>query len=219
MPRSAAMSDPSWREFHAFWFPPGMERDDYDTHRGRFLRWFRGGTTEGMRRFAPLLARARRCELDGWTSTAEGRLALVVLLDQAPRSLFAGTAEAFACDQFALRHAEAALASGDYAALRWPWEKTFILVATSHAEGPDHLARLDRAVALGEEIARACAEAWRPLYDHSARQAAAHREVIARFGRFPHRNAVLGRPSSPEEAAYVATGDFVHLRTPPSAAG
>ena len=48
-----------------------------------------------------------------------------------------------------------------------------------------------------------------------ARQAAAHREVIARFGRFPHRNAVLGRASTPEEAAYVTAGDFVHLRRPP----
>jgi uncharacterized protein (DUF924 family) len=153
--------------------------------------------------------------LDHWAEAPDGLLSLVVLLDQLPRGLFAGTPEAFAYDPLALRHAEAALAGRQYDALRWPWEKTFILVAISHAEGPDHLARMDRAVQLATAIARDCPEPWRALYEHSARQAAAHREVIARFGRFPHRNAVLGRASTPEEAAYVAAGDFVHLRRPP----
>jgi len=204
-----------WRPFHDFWFPAGIEGDDGAAHRARFVAWFTGGMNAGLAEFAPLLDAARAGALDAWADTVAGRLSLVVLLDQGARGLFAGTAEAFACDAAALRHAEAMLGNGQYDALRWPWERTFAVIATGHAEGPDHLARMDRAVALSGEIARSCPAAWRPIYEHSARQAAAHREVIARFGRFPHRNAALGRASTPEEAAYVAAGDFVHLRRPP----
>jgi len=204
-----------WREVHAHWFPPGIAQDDAAAHRARFLRWFGGVADPTLPSFAPLLAAAREGGLGHWRAVPEGRLALILLLDQVPRGLFAGTAEAFACDGLALREAEAALAGGDYAALRSPWEKTFVVVATSHAEGPDHLSRLDRAIRLAEEIARDSPLVWRPLYEHSVRQATSHRAVIARFGRFPHRNAALGRASTPEEAAYAATGDFVHLRPPP----
>jgi uncharacterized protein (DUF924 family) len=204
-----------WRAFHDMWFPPDLPGDDGPAHRARFMRWFGGGANADMAPFGPLLRRALAGELDHWAAAPSGRLALIVLLDQGPRCLHAGGPGAFAGDPLALGHAEAALATGQYAAYRWPWERTFVVVAISHAEGPDHLARMDRAVALAAEIARACPEPWRPLYEHSARQAAGHREVIARFGRYPHRNAALGRPSTAEEDAYIATGDFVHQRRPP----
>jgi uncharacterized protein (DUF924 family) len=207
-----------WRDFHDWWFPPDLPGDDGPAHRARFMRWFGGGATEEMARFAAPLRQALTGELEDWAATPSGRLALIVLLDQGPRGLAAGGPGAFAGDPFALRHAEAALATGQYDALRWPWEKTFVVVATCHAEGPGHLARMDRAVALAERILRDSPEPWRPLYEHSARQAAAHRETIARFGRYPHRNAALGRASTPEEEAYIAAGDFVHQRRPPEVA-
>jgi uncharacterized protein (DUF924 family) len=87
----------------------------------------------------------------------------------------------------------------------------------AHAEGPDHLARLDLVVVLTLELARAVRPDLRPLYTISAGEARAHREVITRFGRFPHRNAVLGRPSCPDERAYLAAGDLVHNRSLPAA--
>jgi uncharacterized protein (DUF924 family) len=203
-----------WRAFHDMWFPAGLPDDDGPAHRARFMRWFGGGATADFAPFRALLAEALAGRLEHWAASPSGRLALIVLLDQGPRCLSTG-AEAYAGDQLALRHAEAALATGQYDALRWPWEKTFVVVATGHPEGPDHLARLDRAVALAAAIARDCPEPWRPLYEHSMRQAAGHREVIARFGRFPHRNAALGRASTPEEEAYLATGELVHRRAPP----
>ncbi len=213
------MSTPEpWREFHDWWFPPDLPGDDGPAHRARFMRWFGGGASAGMAGFAAPLRDALTGQLDHWAATPSGRLALIVLLDQGPRSLCAGGPGAFAGDPLALRHAEAALATGQYAALRWPWERTFVVVATCHAEGPEHLARMDRGIALATEIAAGCPEAWRPLYEHSARQAAAHRGTIARFGRYPHRNAALGRPSTPEEEAYIAAGDFVHQRRPPDVA-
>jgi uncharacterized protein (DUF924 family) len=66
-----------------------------------------------------------------------------------------------------------------------------------------------------ETIALEAPERLRPLYRHSVSQARGHLEVISRFGRFPHRNPILGRVSTPAEAAYLAKGDFVHLRPPP----
>jgi uncharacterized protein (DUF924 family) len=96
------------------------------------------------------------------------------------------------------------------------WEKTFFLMPLGHTEGPDHVERLTRVVAIAEEIARGAPEALKPLYLHSVSQARANLELIARFGRFPHRNGILGRSSTPEEQAYVAKGDFIHHRKPPA---
>ena len=107
--------------------------------------------------------------------------------------------------------------SGQYDALARAWEKTFFVLPLAHAEGPDHRARLERVVAMTETIAAEAPERLRPLYRHSVGQAHGHLDVVARFGRFPHRNPVLGRASTPEEAAYLAEGDFVHLRPPPRA--
>ncbi|HEX5796035.1 MAG TPA: DUF924 family protein [Geminicoccaceae bacterium] len=111
--------------------------------------------------------------------------------------------------------AEEGLRSGHYDALTRPWEKTFFQLPLAHAEGADHLERLQRAVALVEAIALEAPERLRPLYRHSVSQARGHLDVIARFGRFPHRNPVLGRVSTPEEVAYLARGDFVHKRPLP----
>jgi uncharacterized protein (DUF924 family) len=89
----------------------------------------------------------------------------------------------------------------------------------AHAEGPDHLQRLERVVALAEAVVLEAPPRLKPLYRFSADQARGHLEVISRFGRFPHRNLILGRVSTPEEAAYLAKGDFVHTRQPPQGEG
>jgi uncharacterized protein (DUF924 family) len=128
--------------------------------------------------------------------------------------LFADTPAAYASDPDALRIAEEGLRNGHYDALTRPWEKTFFLMPLGHAEGSDHLERLERVVAMTERIALDAPERLQPLYRHSASQARGHLEVVSRFGRFPHRNPVLGRASTPAEAAYLEKGDFVHTRRP-----
>ncbi len=208
-----------WRTVYGFWFPPGLDDADPQTHRGMFVRWFGGGANAELPPFAPLLAAARSGRLGHWSATPRGRLSLIVVLDQFPRGLFAGAPQAYAADPAALRIAEEGLRNGHYDGLTRPWEKMFFVLPLAHAEGPDHRARLERVVALAERVALEAPPRLQPLYRFSAEQARGHLEVISRFGRFPHRNPILGRVSTPEETAYLAKGDFVHTRPPPDGGG
>jgi uncharacterized protein (DUF924 family) len=203
-----------WRNVHDFWFPAGLDADAKRL-REMFFWWFGGGSNAALKPFAPLAAEARAGRLDAWCATAQGRLALIVVLDQFPRGLFAGSPEAYAGDAKALAIAEEGLRNGHFRSLARDCEKTFFLMPLGHTEGPDHVERLTRVVAIAEEIAEGAPEALKPLYLHSVSQARANLELIERFGRFPHRNAILGRSSTPEEQAYVEKGDFVHRRKPP----
>ena len=89
------------------------------------------------------------------------------------------------------------------------------MLPLGHCEGPDLLARIDRSIELGNKILAEAPSHLRPLYEFSAQQPVEHRKIIAIFGRHPHRNAVLGRESTPEELAYVEKGVFPHLRDIP----
>ena len=217
----AAMAGPrvdrtqDWRAVYDFWCPPGLDADAA-THRRTFEWWFGGGANAALPRFAPVLEAAKAGRLDHWRETPLGRVSLLVVLDQFPRGLFAGTPEAYASDPDALRIAEEGLRNGHYDAVSKPWEKTLFLLPLGHAEGPGHRERLERAAALAEAIAAEAPEHMRPLYQFGAGQVRRHLDVIARFGRFPHRNPILGRASTPEEAEYIAKGDFVHKRPPPA---
>jgi uncharacterized protein (DUF924 family) len=191
-----------------FWFPPGLDRDE-PTHRAQVMRWFRGGTDDDIRaRFGPTLDAAIRGELDGWAATPRGRLALILVLDQFSRSLFRDSARAFAQDARAQQLTLEGLDRGDDRELA-PWERIFFVLPLGHSED---LALQERSVAYAEALIDEAPPALRGIYEMSARQAAAHRDVIRRFGRHPHRNAVLGRTSTPDEQAYLAAGDFPHQR-------
>lgn len=205
-----------WRVVHDFWFAPGLDDADLDTLRRRVEWWMGGGANAALPPFAPVLEAARAGRLDHWRATPLGRLSLIVVLDQFPRGLSAGTPDAYASDPEALRVAEEGLRNGHHAALARPWERMFSVLPLSHTEGPGHLERMDFVVALAERIAFESPEHLKPLYEFSANQARGHREVIRRFGRYPHRNPVLGRTSTPEEEAYLAKGDFVHQRRMPA---
>jgi uncharacterized protein (DUF924 family) len=210
-----AAPGPEWRAVHALWFPPHLAGADAVTHRAMFEFWFAGGATRHLAPFAELVDAATRHELDHWRTTPAGRLSLILLLDQFPRGLFAGRPEAYAGDAHALRLALEGLEIGHYDALRTSWEKTFFFMPLAHAEGPFHLRRLKRVVRLAERIAAEAPPRLRPLYEFSASQPRAHLDVIRRFGRYPHRNAIFGRCSTPEELAYLAEGKLVHQRRPP----
>jgi len=204
------------KEVYDFWFPPGLENAGRETFRRQVEWWFAGGANAELPPFTHTLMAARLGRLDHWLVTPRGRLALIIVLDQFPRGLFAGKAEAYASDPQALRIAEEGLWNGHYDALTQPWEKTFFFLPMAHAEGPGHLHRLDRVVALAENVTLDAPERFRMYYQFSLSQARANRDLIARFGRYPHRNDILGRASTLEEAEYVNTGNFVHLRRPPA---
>ena len=194
-----------------FWFPE-LSGADHARMVRQFNWWFGGGTDSAIaERFAPLLESATRGELDHWSKLPRSRLAFIIVLDQFSRSLYRGTARAFAQDPKALALALEGLAIGHYTALQTPWEKTFVLLPLGHSEELPHL---ERAVELAEQLAADAPPELRKILEHSASQARGHRDVIARFGRHPHRNAVLGRLSTPEELAYLARGNLVHTRAP-----
>jgi uncharacterized protein (DUF924 family) len=162
--------------------------------------WF-GGRPETdafiRREFAAELERGARGELGEWTATPRGRLALVVVLDQFSRNAWRGTPRAFAQDPLALATSLDGLARGDESVLR-PVERAFLYLPLEHAEDP---AMQERSV---ECFTRLADEA--PALAGFLDYAREHRDLITRFGRFPARNAVLGRPSTAEELAWLAEG-------------
>jgi uncharacterized protein (DUF924 family) len=195
-----------------FWFS-SLPRGDHEAMVRQMEWWFRGGAdSEIVERFEPLLERAVRGELDHWSRSPQSRLALIIVLDQFSRTIHRGTAQAFAQDPKALSLALEGLEVGHYAALKTPWEKTFFFLPLGHSED---LANLEHAVKLAEELAREAPQELRGIFEFSANQARGHRDVIARFGRHPHRNEILRRQSTPEELEYLASGQLVHTRPLP----
>ena len=140
--------------------------------------------------------RAKQGALDDWADTPHGGLALLILLDQLSRNLHRGTAEAFAADAKARAIARDMIARGFDQALT-PVERMFVYLPFQHSED---LADQDASVRLFEAL-RAT------LDDQTCDYALRHRDVIRRFGRFPHRNAALGRTNTPDEDAYLAEPD------------
>ena len=193
-----------------FWFPPGLDTDQV-THLRQHEWWFRGGADQAItQRFSQVLEAAAGGELDHWAEDPRSRLALIIVLDQFSRSAYRDTARAYAQDAKALALATEGIDNGHYDRIPTLWEKTFFILPLAHSE---QLAMHERTVALCEAMIAEAPEYLRRIYLFSASQARGHREIIARFGRHPHRNAVLGRTSSEEERAYIAEGQFVHRRT------
>ena len=182
------VSDTGFREVLEFWFgaKPGPSRAE----------WFRKDAAFDARireRFGDLHARAARRELDRWREAPEPMVALIVVLDQFSRNLYRDDPRAFDQDAQALECTDAALARGDDRALL-PVQRQFIYMPLEHSES---LADQDRCVELMESLQ--AYEETRGLVEWAEK----HRVIVRRFGRFPHRNAVLGRASSAEEAEFL----------------
>jgi uncharacterized protein (DUF924 family) len=176
-----------------YWFgAPGSA----DHGRAREL-WFRKSEAtdrEIAQNFGTLVERALRGELDDWSGRPESALARIVLLDQFTRNIFRDTPRAFAGDARALRAATAMVGRRQDEALL-PVQRTFVYLPFEHAEG---IAMQDESVRLFTRLTLDVPELQDTL-DYAHR----HREVVRRFGRFPHRNAILGRLSTPEEAVFL----------------
>src|SRR5215469_4982692 len=166
------------RRMHHFWFEPGEGQDE-----------------EIRTRFGALVERAAAGGLAGWADGPRRRLSLILLLDQFPRNIYRGTARAFEGDEQALALTLSGMQSGADAALNVA-ERIFFYMPLQHAESRE--VQEESVAAYRRLLAEAPEELHGPLKG-AQRSAENHREIIERFGRFPHRNRVLGRPSTKEE--------------------
>ena len=205
-------ADPTPQEIIDFWFPDGPE-PELDLHVELWTWRMRGGANDAiMERYVEVTERAAEGEFDHWAETSSGRLALLILLDQFPRTVWADTPKAFAQDERAKNISLEGLQNGHFDALESVWYKTAFVIPLCHCECPDHMENLDRAVQIADRLVEAAPDHLRQYYKGAAQQPRRHREVIRRFGRHAHRNPVLGRSSTPEEQEYIATGEFPHNR-------
>ena len=144
------------------------------------------------KRFEAAHFAAARRELDGWMHSAEGALALMILLDQYPRNAYRGTAHQFATDALGLMFARQAFARG-YPATVEPDLRQFFMTPYEHSE---ILADHDELIPLIGDLPEV------------AKFAKIHRDIIVQFGRYPHRNRALGRDTTPQEQAFLDGGGF-----------
>jgi uncharacterized protein (DUF924 family) len=186
-------------EVHAFWFGREPAREPAAL-RAKLQRWYQGGPALDdliRKKFGDDVEKALAGDLDAWAVTPQGRIALIILLDQFTRSIFRDTPRAFEGDAKAQRLALEAL---DSVLLYSHEERQFLLMPLLHAEDPS---MQEQAVHEMESHVDAAPPELRELYSMGLEQAQKYRDVIARFGRFPHRNAALGRPSTPEELEFL----------------
>ena len=155
---------------------------------------------ELRQRFGTTLAAARAGRLDDWARDADGWLALLIVLDQFSRNAFRGQPEGFAGDAQALAIAQAGIARGDDQRVP-PMARIFCYLPLEHAEDA---AMQARSVALFTALRDAPGAEPKAFFDGTLDYAHKHQDVITRFGRFPHRNAILARASTAEEQAYLA---------------
>ena len=144
-------------------------------------------------RFITLHEAAARGALDDWAETAEGSLALIILLDQFPRNAFRGTPRMYATDEAARVIADTAIRAGHDRAVP-PELQLFVYLPFGHSE---NLADQERSVALAARLGQ-----------ENLKHAKHHHDIVKRFGRFPHRNQILGRTMRPEEQAYLDNGGY-----------
>lgn len=185
-------------EVLSFWFGP--EAKTPAELRAKLGRWYQGGPALDdliRKKFGALVEQALSGELDGWASTPRGRIALIVLLDQFTRSIFRDSPRAFEGDKKAQQLAVEAL---DGLALFSVEERQFLIMPLLHAE---ELGLQEMGVHEMQDHVDAAPEELRPLFAMGLEQSRKYRDVIARFGRFPHRNAALARTSTPEEEDFL----------------
>jgi len=192
-------------EILEFWLEP--KPTTMTENAAAWQKWFFSSSPELDRviteRFGAMLERAKRPELDGWKASPRGWLALIILMDQFSRNVHRGKAEAFAADPLCLELAREGYDAGAFDEFDLV-EHLFAAMPFRHAED---VAAQRTAVVLAQRHAMMAAAKQPELlsaYADNVDWARRHYDVVARFGRFPHRNATLGREPTPEESEYLA---------------
>jgi uncharacterized protein (DUF924 family) len=185
MSERTAPARPSAEDVLAFWLDAGS---------GRWFEHDEAFDAAIRERFAATYAAAADSLLSAWENSADSALALVIVLDQFPRNMFRHSARSYATDPLALAVARRAIARGFDRLMAMP-SRAFFYLPFEHSE---ELADQERAIALFAATGDADLLKWAEL----------HADIIRRFGRFPHRNAVLGRTTTPEEQAFLDAGGF-----------
>lgn len=177
-----------------FWFGDSPQESSYEQRRQLWFRKRPEFDAEIRQRFADVYEQAATGALDAWQQAPLSCLALIIVLDQFPRNMFRDTPQAFATDAKALDVAQRAVAQGFDQQLR-PLQRIFLYLPFEHSE---NLAHQHQSVELTRQLS-AEAPALADVFDYAVR----HQNVIERFGRFPHRNRILGRESTPEEIEFL----------------
>lgn len=183
-----------------YWLEPKPRTPEEAQQWGK--KWFGGGAEQDREireRFGALVEQARAGQLDDWAATTRGRLALIILIDQFSRNIYRGQGEAFAKDHVALELARQGFDSGAFAELDTV-ERLFAYLPFVHAED---LECQRRAVHYAIESALKAPPELRSMMESAVDFARKHIDVVARFGRFPHRNPALARTSTSEEQTYL----------------
>lgn len=189
-----------WQELLHWWFGQGTSATEIAGEKqGLWFGYRAEQDDEARERFGDLVEQALNGELQDWAELPEGWLALVLLLDQLPRMIHRNTPRAFAGDERAQQLVRDGLAHGGDMLLA-PIQRVFIYLVLEHAE---NLAVQDLAVAHFSALRDIADEQEQPLFIDFLDYAERHREVISRFGRFPHRNATLGRETSDTEQLFL----------------
>jgi len=185
----------------AFWFKAKeLTAPQID---GRMDVWFGEDTIfdhEIEKEFSSDIDLASTAKLDHWAADPRGRLALILLLDQFRRNIYRGTADAFAMDAAALKFCiEGAMEKKDQGLT--PIERAFFYMPLQHSESRKVQSK---SVDIFNKLAQAVSPTYRETFETIAQFAELHRDIVEQFGRFPHRNKVLGRKNTPEEEEYLA---------------
>ncbi len=186
-----------------FWFADALESPEAAQARSSF--WFgNDAATDSLiwELYGDTLTDAAAGHYDDWLQTARGRLALIIVLDQFPRNIFRGTAEVYRYDPIVIALAQAGVALGQLAGLTVP-EQAFFLMPYQHSEDLD----VQRSgVALMQAMVSEAPPEWRAIARNFSEFAVKHMDIVESYGRFPHRNKVLGRHTTDDEALFLSKG-------------
>lgn len=197
------MDEANIRRIIEFWFSDGPL--DQPTLDGRMERWFSADPefdAEIKAQFGELIDQASKGQLMAWASKAEGRLALILLIDQFRRNVYRGTRRAYSRDPIALKLCVEGARDGIYKSLS-PIQQAFFFMPLQHAESPKIQ---QRSVRIYEGLAAAASGTLKATFETFAEFAELHHDIIESFGRFPHRNDTLGRESTSAETEYLREG-------------
>lgn len=192
----------SWQKLHQFWF--GSNEAEKTDLKGRFKLWFsKNATTDDFLReqFAPWLDKFEAHQLIDWQATCQGLVSLIVLLDQIPRNCFRRSPRSFAYDEAARLLVHQELGKNRDQEMS-PLEKIFFYLPLEHSE---NIEDQNLSVQLYKNLAENGPEELKQTLQSTLEYAIRHQEIVSRFGRFPHRNQALSRPSTPAEVEFLKT--------------